>query len=155
MGRSRVLIMPTEDAQSADDLLIAQIAAATGADETERILGGARHVLNPGIIAKLVELAREKLRVNPRDSLRIAEAALAAALRTADPESEARGIRAKANAFWFLNQNKAAVEQFDQALAIFEKLGNQTEVGRTLSTSIQPLIRLGEYSRALEGAARA
>src|SRR5207302_10538917 len=104
---------------------------------------------------KLAELAREKVRVNARESLRVAEAALAVADQIGDEESQARGLRAKANALWFLNQNQAAVELYEQAIAHFQNQGNDTEVGRTLSSAIQPLIRLGEYHRALEGASRA
>jgi CHAT domain-containing protein len=147
--------MPTEETPTAEDHLAGRLAAASNAAELQQILAGAPHGLNPAIVEKLVELARQKLRVNPGASLRIAESALAVAVHIGDEESQARGIRAQANAFWMLNQNRTAVEHLDRALAIFQKLGNDTEVGRTLSTSIQALIRLGEYSRALEGAARA
>ena len=147
--------MPTEETRTAADHLAGRLAAASSAAELQQVLAGAPPALNPGIVEKLVELARERLRVNPRESLRIAESALAVAVHIGDEESQARGIRAQANAFWMLNQNKAAVEHLDRALAIFQKLGNDTEIGRTLSTSIQALIRLGEYTRALDGAARA
>ena len=74
---------------------------------------------------------------------------------SAMPESQARGLRAKANSLWFLNQNQQAVELYEQAIELYEKCGNETEVGRTLSSAIQPLIRLGEYDRAVEWAERA
>jgi tetratricopeptide (TPR) repeat protein len=114
-----------------------------------------RGSLHPGVVERLADLAREKVRVNAQDSLHLAEAALAVADVIADPQSRARGLRAKANALWFLNRNREAVELYDQALALFERCGNLTEIGRTLSSSIQPLIRLGEYAKALAGAERA
>ena len=64
-------------------------------------------------------------------------------------------MRAKANSLWFLNQNQPAVELYEQAIELYEKCGNETEVGRTLSSAIQPLIRLGQYDRAVEWAGRA
>ena len=106
-------------------------------------------------VLQLTETSREKLRVNPRESLRIAEQALAMAEELGDDAPLARALRAKANALWFLNRNRTAVGLYRRAAAVFERLGDRTEVGRTLSSSIQPLIRLGQYPKAMEGARRA
>jgi len=114
-----------------------------------------RRLLSPAVVLKLVETARQTLRVNAQESLRFAEAALRIARGAGDTRSLAFALRAEANALWFLNRNQPAVERYGEAAAAFERLGDETEVGRTLSSSIQPLIRLGEYTRALEGAARA
>ena len=54
-----------------------------------------------------------------------------------------------------LNDHRAAVERHDQALVLFEQAGDETQVARTLSASIQPLILLGDYERAFAAAARA
>lgn len=106
-------------------------------------------------VLRLTETSREKLRVNPRESLRIAEQALAAAQELGEDAALARALRAKANALWFLNRNRTSVTLYRRAAAVFEKIGDRTEVGRTLSSSIQPLIRLGQYAKAMEGARRA
>jgi tetratricopeptide (TPR) repeat protein len=139
----------------AEVALFAELSTVSGEAGLEQLLSQHLDLLDPGIVQRLAELAREKVRVNAEESLRIAEAALAVAVRIGDDESRARGFRAKANALWFLNQNRPAVELYEQAMALYQKLGNDTEVGRTLSSAIQPLIRLGEYQRALEGADRA
>ena len=101
---------------------------------------------------RLAESAREKVRVDALESLQFAEAALAIGRAIGNEESQARGLRAKANSLWFLNQNQPAVELYGQAIELYEKCGNETEVGRTLSSAIQPLIRLGQYDRAIEWA---
>jgi tetratricopeptide (TPR) repeat protein len=138
-----------------DESLIARITQALGTPHLEALVARHRDLLHPGIVDKLADLAREKARVNALESLRVAEAALAVAETIGGEEPLARGLRAKANALWVMNQNQAAVALFDQAAALYQKTGNETELGRTLSTSIQALIRIGEYERALEGAARA
>jgi CHAT domain-containing protein len=132
-----------------------ELAQVSSPEQLEELLTRCREILHPGIVQTLAELAREQTRVNAQESLRTAEAALAVGRKIADPESEARGLRAKANSLWVLNQNRAAVELFDQAAALYRQCGNETEVGRTISSSLQALIRLGEYPRALEDAARA
>ena len=64
-------------------------------------------------------------------------------------------LRAEANVLFALNEHRAAVEHHDQALALFEQVGDKTQIARTLSASIQPLILLGDYERAFAAAARA
>jgi tetratricopeptide (TPR) repeat protein len=140
---------------TAEEALLAELATVSSERCLESLLSRHRDLLHPGIVERLAELAHQKLRVNAEESLRIAEAALAVAASIGVEESQARALRSKANALWFLNRNQPAVELYEQALALYQKLGNDTEVGRTLSSAIQPLIRLGEYRRALEGAGRA
>lgn len=114
-----------------------------------------RSLFRPAVALKLVELARGRLRTNARESLCLAETAVALARHLEQEDAHALALRAQANALWFLNRNRDAIERYNEAIVIFERLGDETEVGRTLSSSIQPLIRCGEYERALEGAGRA
>jgi len=64
-------------------------------------------------------------------------------------------LRTKANALYACGQNRAAVEHHEQATKIYEALGDQKEAARTLNSSIQPLILLGEYDRAFAATERA
>jgi len=140
--------------KSKPEALLAELAWAAGgrglaAGGVGEILARHPELLHAATVEKLADLAREKLRVDPQESLQYAEAALTVARQMGDEESQARGLRAKANALWFLNQNRPAVELYEQALDLFRRHANPTEVGRTLSSGIQPLIRLGEYDRAV------
>jgi tetratricopeptide (TPR) repeat protein len=54
-----------------------------------------------------------------------------------------------------MNDHRAALERFAAAGPLFDRAGKPIEVARTFSTSIQPLILLGEYQRAEEAAERA
>ena len=139
--------------------LAPEVIAALARCPDEAALGEVldRHpeLLDPAVVIRLTDAARERLRVNAIESMHLADAALELAGRLDDAHSRARALRAKANASWFLNQNRPAVEWYDCAAKLFEELGDTTELGRTLSSAIQPLIRLGEYQRAIEGAERA
>src|SRR6185312_11620622 len=71
------------------------------------------------------------------------------------PEALAEGSRSRANALFASGQNAAAAELHERAAGLFEEAGNQHELARTLSTSIQPLLLLGRYDRALACGERA
>ncbi len=78
----------------------------------------------------------------------LAESALLIANKLGGKEEIAAGMRAKANALYASGDHKEAVAHHDQALELYLQAGNQREAARTLSTSIQPLILIGEYDRA-------
>ena len=129
----------------------------TSALEADADAAFARHGrwLGRRVAERLTELARDTLRVDAQESLKLSAGAVAVARRRGDTLRLAFALRANANALWFLNRNLAAVELYAEAVAMFEILGDRTEVGRTLSSSLQPLIRLGEYGAATESANRA
>ena len=112
-------------------------------------------LLRREVVARLSEIVPQRVRVDVKEALALAEAAELIARRLRSPEALAQSLRAKGNALYALNENKVAVEHHEQAARLFEKVGKPKEVGRTLSTSIQPLILLGEYERAQTAAARA
>jgi CHAT domain-containing protein len=70
-------------------------------------------------------------------------------------ESLALALRARANLFHVSGKNKAAVRCNERARILFARSGNRTQLARTLSGSIQPLILLGEYERAYAAAQEA
>jgi CHAT domain-containing protein len=118
-------------------------------------LAGKPALAKAEVVARLAEEVPRRVRVDPQQAMALAEAAELIARRLKSREALAQGLRAKGNALYGLNHHKAAVEHHERAIAIFEELGLDTEMGRTLSTSLQPLILQGEYDRALAAAARA
>ena len=117
----------------------------------------ARHKLfsRAGVIQELADLVLEKIRVDTKEAVRLADAAVLISRRSRRKEDLATALRAKANALYASGNNRAAVEHHEKALALDDALGNAKEAARTLSSSIQPLILLGEYDRAFQAAARA
>jgi tetratricopeptide (TPR) repeat protein len=138
-----------------EERLYAQLAGLV--DKPSRRAFLARHpgLLRQEVVAHLSELVPRKIRVDVREALALAEAAELIARKLRRPEALAQSLRAKGNALYALNEHKAAVAHHEQAVLLFAKVGKDGEVGRTLSTSIQPLILLGDYQRAQAAAARA
>lgn len=112
-------------------------------------------LLPAGKVREMAEAVRQEIHVNAEQALLLADAALALAQRINDPESLGLGNRAKANALCHTGKLKQAIELFRVAIGHFERAGATEEIGRTLSSCMQPLAKLGEYDQALEAAARA
>jgi CHAT domain-containing protein len=107
------------------------------------------------VVKQLADLVVEKVRVDTKEALHLADAALLIARKLRRKEDLAAGLRAKANALYASGNNAAAVEHHEKAIKLYESLGIEIEAARTMSSSIQPLILLGEYDKAAAAAARA
>jgi CHAT domain-containing protein len=124
-------------------------------DEARAEFLSRHHALASGVVVKqLAELVVEKIRVDTREALRLADAGLFIA-QTLDKQDLAMALRARANALHATGDNHAAVEHHEKAFQLYESLNIHKEAARTLSSSIQPLILLGEYDRAFQAAERA
>lgn len=99
---------------------------------------------------RLIDEARETLRVDARRSLRLAEEAWRLAQKADDRRLSALGLRAMANAHCVSGNNPKAVELHEQAVAAFALSDDEPEMARTLSALVQPLMLLGQYDRARE-----
>lgn len=131
--------------------LLAEIA-----DQAGRLEFASRHrLLSRSTVAQLDAAVSVLVRVDLKKARNLAESAVAIANRLADAESQAYALRAKANSLWFLGENQEASALHRQAVQLFKLVDRPIEVGRTLSTSIQSLILLGEYERAYSAAKEA
>jgi CHAT domain-containing protein/tetratricopeptide (TPR) repeat protein len=137
------------------DDYIAELQSCVTTDAVDAYLGSHPELIGAQSVEALAEAVRHKVRVDPREALRLADAAQAIAARVAAPRVLGLSDRAKANALWYSGDLKSAVILFDNAAAEFEQAGIPEEIGRTLSSSIQPLALLGEYERAFAAAAKA
>ncbi len=121
----------------------------------QKFLARHRNLLSAKVVEQLAPLVVDKIRVDAREALRLAETVVLIARRLRRQEDLALALRAKANALYACGSNRAAVEHHDQAHEIFASRGNWKEAARTLSNSIQPLILLGEYDRAFAASQQA
>jgi tetratricopeptide (TPR) repeat protein len=147
--------MSGASAARAAERLYARIGGLGSAARRRAFLTKHRGLARKEAVARLSDLASEKVWVDPRQSLAVAEFAELVARKLRDDEALAHGLRAKGNALRFLDDHRAAIAHHSEAARLFGRAGLPTEVGRTLSTSIQPLILLGEYAQAEQAAARA
>jgi CHAT domain-containing protein/Tfp pilus assembly protein PilF len=139
---------------SLNDLLPELTLLANEADR-RKFLARHRNLVRAKVVQELAPLVVDKIRVDAREALRLAEAVLLIARSLRRREDLALALRAKANALYACGNNRAAVEHHDQAYEIYVSRGNWKEAARTLSNSIQPLILLGEYDRAFAASQQA
>lgn len=137
------------------EVLCGELARLPDEASRKAFLGCSPELRQSAIVEQLAEAVRHQARVDVPQALRLAEAAVAIASELSDQEARARALRAKANALSLMGQCKEAVDLFREAAFLFEEAGKMSEVGRTLSTSIQSLALLGEYASAFSSADKA
>ena len=142
--------MTRADKTKSRDELLSKLSSLDNRTGRLRFLSRHRVLLRPESVKKLAELAVAKIRANTAEALRLAEAALLIAQKLRRKEDLAIALRAKADALYACGENRLAVEHHENALRLFEALGERMEAARTLSHSIQPSILLGEYERAFK-----
>ncbi|MGB2621095.1 MAG: CHAT domain-containing tetratricopeptide repeat protein [Candidatus Acidiferrum sp.] len=147
--------MPTAVKKISREELFQQLARVENDAALRKFLSRHKAVIRSEVLKQLADLVLEKIRIDTKEALRLAEAAVLIGRKLRRKEDIALGVRAKANALYACGDNRAAVEHHDQTIAMYESLGNAKEAARTLSSSIQPLILLGEYDRAFKASERA
>ncbi|MGA2101688.1 MAG: CHAT domain-containing tetratricopeptide repeat protein, partial [Candidatus Sulfotelmatobacter sp.] len=112
-------------------------------------------LLHPEVVLVLSDWIPKLIRTDASKARAVADLAHLVARQLDDSESLALALRAKANLFHVSGKNKAAVRCHERARGLFARVGNKTQMARTLSAAIQPLILLGEYDRAYAAAQEA
>src|SRR5258705_7534618 len=107
------------------------------------------------VVRRLAPMVVDKIRVDAKEALFLAEGTLLIARKLRRKEEIALAMRAKANALYASGDNHGAVQHHEDALRLYEALGSPKEAAGRLSNSIQPLVLLGEYDGALAGSERA
>src|SRR6266478_3766376 len=147
--------MPAAGKKHSRGELLSELARLQSDSDRRKFLSRHTTLVRAEVVKKLSELVVEKIRVDTREALQLADAALSIARKLRRKENLALGLWAKANALYACGDNHAAIEHHEQALELYESLGLWKEAARTLSSSIQPLILLGEYDRAFQASERA
>ncbi|HEX8881043.1 MAG TPA: CHAT domain-containing protein [Candidatus Acidoferrum sp.] len=147
--------MPGTRSKASRPESIAQLALLSTEADRRNFFTRNRGLVRKEFVEQLAELVVERVRVSTREALHLAEAAILIAQRLKRKDALALSLRAKANALYSSGDNRAAKEHNQQAFQLYESLGDGKEAARTLSTSIQPLILLGEYEQAFHAAERA
>jgi len=106
-------------------------------------------------LKQLSDLVLEKIRVDTREALHLADAALLIARKLRRKEDLALGLRTKANALHASGDNRGAVEHHEQACQNLRSPERSKGSGAHAEQFDQPLILLGEYDSAFAAAERA
>src|SRR3984893_11868816 len=148
--------MPLKTARKVSEVeLASDLGILQGQTDRRKFLTRHKSLLRSEVVKRLAPQVVERIRVDAKQALLLAEGTLLIARRLRRKEEIALALRAKANALFASDDNLGAVEHHDQAFKIYESLKIWKEAARTLSNSIQPLILLGEYDRAVPASERA
>jgi tetratricopeptide (TPR) repeat protein len=147
--------MPAAIKKITREELLSQLARIDKDPDRSKFLTRHKALIRSEVVKQLADLVVEKIRVDTKEALHLAEAAVLIGRKLRHKEDLALGTRAKANALYACGDNRAAVEHHEQAIEMYESLGNLKEAARTLSSSIQPLILLGEYDHAFKSSEKA
>jgi CHAT domain-containing protein len=147
--------MATTVKKAPPEELFSQLAQLESEPARKRFLTRNAALVSPEVVEQLARMVVERIRVHTGEAVHLAEAAVLIAKRLRRKESLALGMRAKANALYACGNNAAAVEHHEKAIELYDALKIEKEAARTLSSSIQPLILLGEYDKAFKAADRA
>jgi CHAT domain-containing protein len=135
--------------------LASELGTLQGEVDRRKFLTRHKSLLRSEVVKRLAPLVVERIRVDAKQALFLAEGTLLIARRLRRKEEIALALRAKANALFASDDNLGAVEHHDQAFLIYESLRMDKDAAVTLNSSIQPLILLGEYDRAFAASQRA
>jgi len=147
--------MPAALRKISKQTLINELGQLSSDSVRRKFLTSHKALIRQDTVENLAQLVVQKVRVSTQEALNLAEAAVLIAKRLRRKEALALGLRAKANALYSSGDNRAAVEHHHQSFKLYESLGIWMEAARTLSSSIQPMILLGEYDQAFQAAERA
>src|SRR3977135_2264616 len=147
--------MPATLRKNSNDTLMAELGQLSSEPARRKFLAQHKKLFRQEIVEQLAQMVVQKVRVSTQEALPLAEASVLIAKRLRRKEALALGLRAKANALYSSGDNRAAIEHHQQSFRLYELLGIWNEAGRTLSSTIQPMILVGEYDLAFQAAERA
>jgi CHAT domain-containing protein len=140
--------MPAADKKQPPNELLSKLGHLQNRADRQTFFLRHKNLLRSESVKQLAHLVVEQIRVNTAEALHLAEAALWIAQELSSKEDLALATKAKANALHACGENRAAVEHHEKAFLLYQRLGLRRDAAITLSSSIQPLILLGEYDRA-------
>jgi CHAT domain-containing protein/tetratricopeptide (TPR) repeat protein len=147
--------MPATLKTDSSETLIAELGQLASEPARRKFLSQHKTLVRQETVEQLAKLVVQRVRVSTQEALHLGEAAILIAKRLRRKEALALGLRAMANALYSSGDNRAAIEHHQQSFKLYESLGIWNEAARTLSSSIQPMILVGEYDQAFLAAERA
>lgn len=134
---------------------IAELAAIPGEPERRAYLARRPEARSTETIQSLYDAVVTLVRVDVQQADRLAQASSWIAEELNDPAATAQSARAVGHVFYISGKYKQAIEQYERALALFESLGRDLDVARTINGALQSLIYDGQYQRAFQLGQRA
>lgn len=122
------------------------------AEEQERRVFVSQHpeISTPAVVQQMYDAVVTLVRIDVPRAERLAHASKWIADGLKDPASIAQSTRAVGHVLYITGKYKPAIQHYERAMAIFEELGRDVDVARTISGALQSLIYDGQYDRAFQ-----
>ncbi len=137
------------------DRLVAQLARRATAATRVSFLRAHRELWKPAIVERLYADVVKLARTDLQEAERLARAAKWIADKLDDDTSRGLSLRALGHVAFSLGKYTDALKHYDAALALFQRLGREVDIARTLNGALQSLISLGRYDEAFASAEKA
>jgi CHAT domain-containing protein len=147
--------MPVARAKNSTEALVAELGQLSSDAARRKFLAKHKKLFRQATIEQLAQLVVQRVRVSTKEALCLAEAAILIAKRLRRKQAHALALRAMANALYSNGDYRAAIEHHQRAIQLYDSMRNWKEMARTLSSSIQPMILVGEYDQAFRAVERA
>jgi CHAT domain-containing protein len=147
--------MTSEGAPSSVESVVESLAHESSPLRRRQILLAAKDLWSPETVGRFYDEALRRAHVDLPQAERMARAASWMSGKIGDEGSRATALRAMGNILERKRRYVEALKHFEEALEIYERLGNEMEVARTLNFCLHCMIYLGRYDDALVWAARA
>lgn len=129
---------------------MAELAAIAGEQERKSYLAGIPQIRNKESVELLYDAVVSLVRIDVQQAERLAQASAWIADEIEDPAAGAQSARAVGHVLYITGRYKQAIEQYERALSVFESLGRDVDVARTINGALQSLIYDGQYERAFQ-----
>lgn len=108
--------------------------------------------ISTGLVRRIVARIQGLVDSDVKAALRLSEWAVSIALDLNDPFTKALALRAKAGSLTNADERFAGVEYFNEAIKIFNELGDELEVAKTVMSRITAYLVLSRFEEALTDA---
>src|SRR6185437_16112780 len=129
---------------------ISELASLDAEPDRRSFLARQPQVRNRESVQSLYDAVVTYVRIDVQKAERLAQASSWIAEELKDLISIAQSARATGHVLYITGKYKEAIREYERALEIFEKLGRDVDVGRTINGALQSLIYDGQYQRAFQ-----
>lgn len=147
--------MSTNSPPGIDERLVTRLVEIDDDAGRAELISRHPELQNALTVEHLTQGVVQEVRVDRTRALRMARAAMILSDVLRDERCMAQSLRALANALYASGKNREAVEHHAKAINLFASLSDEIEEARTLSSSLQPRVLIGDYDGAMSAADRA
>jgi tetratricopeptide (TPR) repeat protein len=155
LGGERLLMPDSAGATVRLVGLLEQLATEPQAARRRCLLTDYRPSWHPELVLKLYDEMLRRAHSDLRQAERLARAAAWLSECLGDEPSRAVGLRALGHISFLRRTYPSAWERYQAALVIYQRLGMELELGRTLIGALATLMYLGRHGEALQAAQKA